>query len=242
MTSLPEQLTAARTAQLEAQFALFRSVTRQALDNASRVLALNISTSRDSVERSSQAVRQLFAATSPQDLLALRGHAEEQFRSLFAYGRELFSIASGAQTYAVRSAPTPAALPAPVPAPTQEDAAAAVAAVAEAAQPAVQAVQEAAQTVAQTVAEPVKAESEQLAAYVQEHLESKEPAVLAGTVEVVEEPAPVAEPKPIAKAAGKGAPKAAVVPHPLSAPVPEGEAVEVPKIEPAPAQGGKRRK
>ena len=63
MTSLPEQLTAARTAQLEAQFALFRSVTRQALDNASRVLALNLSTSRDSVERSSQAVRELFAAT-----------------------------------------------------------------------------------------------------------------------------------------------------------------------------------
>jgi len=236
MTSLPEQLTAARTAQLEAQFALFRSVTRQALDNASRVLALNLSTSRDSVERSSQAVRQLFAATSPQDLLALRGHAEEQFRSLFAYGRELFSIASGAQTYAVRGAPAPAVLPAPAPA--QEDAVAAAAAVAEAAQPAVEAVQAA----AQTVAEPVKAESEQLAAYVQEHLESKEPAVVAETVEVVEEPAPVAEPKPIAKAAGKGAPKAAVVPHPLSAPVPAGEAVEVPKIEPAPVQGGKRRK
>ena len=229
MTSLPEQLTAARTAQLEAQFALFRSVTRQALDNASRVLALNLSTSRDSVERSSQAVRELFSASSPQDLLALRSHAEEQFRSLFAYGRELFSIASGAQTYAVRGAAAPAA-PAPE------------APAAEAAQPVVQAVQEAVQAVEETVVEPVKAESEQLAAYVQEHIESKEPAVVAESVEVVAEPAPVAEPKPIAKAAGKGAPKAAVVPHPLSAPVPESDAVELPKIEPAPAQGGKRRK
>lgn len=218
MTSLPEQLTAARTAQLEAQFALFRSVTRQALDNASRVLALNLSTSRDSVERSSQAVRELFAATSPQDLptlqLALRSHAEEQFRSLFTYGRELFSIASGAQAQALNSAAAPAALPA------------------------VQATQEA----VQAVAEPVKAETGQLAAYVQEHIESQEPAVVAETVDVAEEPAPVAEPKPIAKAAGKGAPKAAVVPHPLSAPVPASDTVALPKIEPAPAQGGKRRK
>lgn len=235
MTSLPEQLTAARTAQLEAQFALFRSVTKQALDNASRVLALNISTSRDSVERSSQAVRELFTATSPQDLptlqQALRSHAEEQFRSLFTYGRELFSIASGAQSYAVRGTQAPAALPAPVPEAPE-------AALAEAAQPVV----EAAQAVAETIAEPVKAEAQELAAYVQEHIESKEPAVVAETIEVVDEPAPVAEPKPIAKAAGKGVPKAAVVPHPLSAPVPENDAVELPKIEPAPAQGGKRRK
>jgi phasin family protein len=238
MTSLPEQLTAARTAQLEAQFALFRSVTRQALDNASRVLALNLSTSRDSVERSSQAVRELFAATSPQDLptlqQALRSHAEEQFRSLFTYGRELFSIASGAQAQALSSAAAPSALPAPAPAPA--------AAAAEAVQPAVQATQEAVQAVAETVAEPMKAETAQLAAYVQEHIESQEPAVVAETVDVVEEPAPVAEPKPIAKAAGKGAPKAAVVPHPLSAPVPASDTVEPPKIEPAPAQGGKRRK
>ncbi|MBQ5941295.1 phasin family protein [Massilia sp. AB1] len=222
MTSLPEQLTAARTAQLEAQFALFRSVTKQALDNASRVLALNISTSRDSVERSSQAVRELFTATSPQDLptlqQALRSHAEEQFRSLFTYGRELFSIASGAQSYAVRGTQAPAALPAPVPE-AQE-----------------------APAVAETIPEPVKAEAQELAAYVQEHIESKEPAVVAETIDVVDEPAPVAEPKPIAKAAGKGVPKAAVVPHPLSAPVPENDAVELPKIEPAPAQGGKRRK
>ena len=231
MTSLPEQLTAARTAQLEAQFALFRSVTRQALDNASRVLALNLSTSRDSVERSSQAVRELFAATSPQDLptlqLALRSHAEEQFRSLFTYGRELFSIASGVQAQALRGAAAPAALPAPAPA-----------AAAEAVQPAVQATQEA----VQAVAKPGKAEPGQLAASLPDHVASQEPAVGAETIAVVEEPAPVAEPKPIAKAAGKGAPKAAVVPHPLSAPVSASDAVELPKIEPAPAQGGKRRK
>lgn len=232
MTSLPEQLTAARTAQLEAQFALFRSVTKQAFDSASRVLSLNISTSRDSVERSSQAVRQLFTATSPQDLLALRSHAEEQFRSLFSYSRELFSIASGAQAYAVRGASAPAALPAPVP----------EAAVAEAVQPAVEATQAAAEAVTEAVTEPIEAQAEQAAAYVQEQVASTEPVVVAETPEAVEEPPPVAEPKPIAKAAGKGAPKAAVLPHPLSAPVPEGQAVEVPRIEPAPVQGGKRRK
>ncbi|MBQ5947218.1 phasin family protein [Massilia sp. ST3] len=230
MTSLPEQLTAARTAQLEAQFSLFRSVTRQALDNAGRVLALNLSTSRDSVERSSQAVRELFSATGPQDILALRSHAEEQFRSLFAYGRELFSIASGTQVppaYLVPSSPAPAALPAP----QAEPAAVSPEFVAAAEQP-----------VADAVVEQVKDENEQLAAYVQEHVESKEPAVVAEPIFAVDEPAPVAAPKPIAKAAGKGLPKAAVVPHPLSAPVPGTEAVALPKIEPAQVQGNKRRK
>lgn len=213
MTSLPEQLTAARTAQLEAQFALFHSVTKQAFDNASRVLALNLSASRESAERSSQAVRELFSATGPQDLLALRAHAEEQFRSLFSYGRELFSIASGAQAQALRSSAPPAILPAPAP---------------------------------EAVPEPAANPSGQLAAYVQEHTGSQEPAVLAETAEAVGEPAPVAEPKPIVKAAGKGAPRAAVLPHPLSAPVVENAAVPLPKIEPAPAQGAgapnKRRK
>ncbi|MEH6437925.1 phasin family protein [Massilia sp. DD77] len=231
MTSLPEQLTAARTAQLEAQFSLFRTVTAQALDNASRVLALNISTSRDSVERSSQAVRELFSASSPQDILALRSHAEEQFRSLFAYGRELFSIASGAQIppgFLVRSSPAPAALPA------------AQALPAAAAVPASTATVE--QPVAEAAVEQVKVESEQLAAYVQEHVESKEPAVVAEPIATVAEPAPVAAPNPIAKAAGKGAPKAAVAPHPLSAPVPETDTAALPKIEPAQAQGNKRRK
>jgi phasin family protein len=260
MTSLPEQLSAARSAQLEAQFTLFRHLTTRAFDSASRVIALNISTSRDSVERSSQAVRQLIAASGPADLAALREHAEDQMRSLFSYSRELFSIVAGAQAAALRPVAAPllaAPAPAPAPATVAEPAtAAAVAAVeqavdevsapaAQAAETVAASTQETVQAAAQAVSDgaaalndAVKAESEQVAAYVQEHVDTKEPAVVAEAIAPVDEPAPMAKPKPIARAAGKGAPKAAVAPHPAAAPVADLAAVPVPKGE----QGAKRKK
>ena len=126
MNSLPEQLSAASTrqlsAQLDAQFRFFHTLATQALDNAGRVVALNLSASRDSVERSSHTLRQLVDATQPRDLLVLRTHAEEQVRSLFNYGRELFNIGANAQPYGLRTiaAATPAAtltFAAPAPAP-----------------------------------------------------------------------------------------------------------------------------
>lgn len=120
MTLLSEQLTAASgkylTAPLSAQFNVFNALATQALDNASRITALNLSTSHDVIERSAQTARQLMGARDPRDFVVLRSHAEEQVRSLFAYSRELFSIATGAQPFLIRSAAqaTPAALPSPV--------------------------------------------------------------------------------------------------------------------------------
>lgn len=117
MTLLPEQLTAASskylTAPLNAQFNVFNALATQALDNASRITALNLSTSHDVIERSTQTARQLMGARDARDLVVLRSHAEEQVRSLFAYSRELFSIATGAQPLLIRSATqtAPAALP-----------------------------------------------------------------------------------------------------------------------------------
>lgn len=223
MTSLPEQLSAVRTAQLEAQLDFFRRLTAQAFDSTSKLVALNISTSRDSVERTSKAVRELLAAHEPRDLFQLGSHAEEQFRSMFAYGRELFSIATGAQGAALR-APEPVLLAAPrsIEAP-------------QAAPPVPQAAPE-------PVPEPVQAKSEteaqpdQVSSYIQEHVQSDLP-VVAEAAEPVVEPAPVAKPKPIARAAGKGVAKAAVLPHPASAPLDTEQAA--PRIQPA---GPKRKK
>ncbi|WP_084676903.1 phasin family protein [Massilia niastensis] len=177
MTSIPEQLSAARTAQLEAQFALFRTLTTQALDNASKVVALNLSASRDSVERSSNAVRQLFSATNPSDLLELRSHAEEQFRSLFAYSRELFSIASSAQAYVVRpevfGAATLAA-PFSAPAPAADAASAAAEAVTAAAAPVERAVAEVTEPVAEAASRSV---ADTVSEAAQAVAEASEPAV-----------------------------------------------------------------
>lgn len=256
MTSIPEQLSAARKSQLDAQFHLLHSFTDRAFDNASRVMALNLALSRDSVERSSRTFSQLLGATSPRDLGLLRSHAEEQMRSVAAYGRELFGIALGFQPYSVPLT-TPAFTPAALPAPTQvaQTVMEASAPVAKAAEEAVQAGAEiieavtatASDTAASAAAEATHAVDrveETLSALVQEQALKNEPAVVQSLeAEIlaapVDEPAPVAKPKPIAKAAGKGAPKAAVAQHPLAAPVETKDSATVTRID---AGSPKRRK
>jgi hypothetical protein len=100
MTTLSDQFSAVRKAQFEAQFDFFQSFTSQALDSASRVAALNLALSRDTVQRSLGAGFALANSRDPRDVLTLGGQAEEQVRSLFAYGRELLGIAAGVRPYA----------------------------------------------------------------------------------------------------------------------------------------------
>ena len=61
-------------------------------------------------------------------------------------------------------------------------------------------------------------------------LAEPEPAVELIVTAAEAAPAPVAEPKAIAKAAGKGTARAAVVPHPSAAPVAALDEAEAPKI------------
>lgn len=247
MTSLPEQLSAASTrqisAQLDAQFRFFNTLATQALDNASRLVSLNLSTSRDSVERSSHTIRQLVQATQARDLLVLRSHAEEQVRSLFNYGRELFNITANAQPYGLRTiaAPVqPVTLAAPL--------------VKQAVEATEDVVQQAASTVARSydvVTEVVtEAATEASTASTTEsvteaagpvaQVDAPEPvaleeapgAAVEAQARVGQQPEPVARQKQIAKAAsGKGASKAAVPAQPLAAPVEEQESASVTRIE-----------
>jgi len=219
MTSLPEQFNAARKAQFEAGFDIFQSFANHAFESASRVAALNLSTSRDALERSARTATALFASRDPRDFLMLGGHAEEQVRSLFSYGRELMSIAGGVRPYAVHTpvlasanvetvafravAPVPAPVPVPAPAPV------------EAPEPVAAAVPAAAPAEPVVVAEP-------------------EPAVELIVTAVESAPVLEAEQKAIAKAAGKGTARAAAVPHPAAAPVAVFDEAEAPKVALAP--------
>lgn len=212
---LPVQVPAQLRTQLETQVDFFQSYTKQALDSAGRVLALNLSASRASVERSTRAVQALVAARDPRDVLGLGGAAEEQLHSLFDYSRELMSIAGSVQAFNVggKAPAAPSLLAAP-----GAQAVEAVAAPAAAATP-----------VQRASAEPVVlAEPEQ------------EPAAEQLAVEA--EPAPVAEQTEIVMAAGQGEPQAGVAPHPASAPVPAEEAsIQVQKVAPA-SSSSKRKK
>lgn len=229
MTSISDQFSAVRKAQFDAQFDFFNAIASQTLESASRVAALNMAVSRDAVQRSLGASFALLNSRDPRDVLSLGGQAEEGFRSLFAYGRELLGIAAGVRPYAVR----PQGLSAPQAIETVEVVERGVAEVQAASVAAVEAAVEAAPAV--EAAHPVAA-----FAPVTEPVVVAEPAAApeAATEALAAEPVPVAEPKAIAKAVGKGAARAAAVPHPAAAPVAElatDEGAEAPKLVPAPA-------
>lgn len=117
MSTLPEQLSAARKSQVDAQLELFRSLSSKAVESAEKVMALNFSTGRASLEKSAAAVRQLLAAKDPRDLLALTTQTQENFETLLAYGSALFSIAASARfpQPAASAAPTLTLAPPPAP-------------------------------------------------------------------------------------------------------------------------------
>jgi phasin family protein len=113
MSTLPEQFSAARQKQVEAQITFFQNYAASAVANAEKIFALNLSTTKASMEKSSAAVRQLLDIQDPRDLLALSTQSQENFESLLAYGRELFSIATSSQAALLKQAAPVIAPPLP---------------------------------------------------------------------------------------------------------------------------------
>ena len=105
MFPIPEQFSAATKSHIEAQLKLLSTVTSKALDSAEKIIALNISVSKAAVDKSSSAVKQLFAAKDPSEFLALSAsQARPDLDNALAYSRQLLSIASGAQAGLIASA------------------------------------------------------------------------------------------------------------------------------------------
>jgi phasin family protein len=104
MSSITEQFSAATKSQLEAQFQIFSTLANTAVDSAEKVIALNISTTKASVEKSSAAAKKLLSAKDPQEFFSLGAAEPASFDKLLAYGRELYGIASTAQAELIKSA------------------------------------------------------------------------------------------------------------------------------------------
>lgn len=104
MSSLTEQFSAVTKSQLEAQFKIFNTFANTAVDSAEKVIALNLNTTKASVEKSSAAARKLLEAKDPQELFRLNAAQSSGFDNLLAYGRQLISIATAAQTELLQSA------------------------------------------------------------------------------------------------------------------------------------------
>jgi phasin family protein len=107
MTSLSDHLSTVRQSQWEAQLDVFRTLTNRALDSANQLIALNLRTSRASVEQATGTIQQMLHATDPRDLVAIGSQAQGQWQQLFSYSRELLGIAAGVRQAALAGIPAP---------------------------------------------------------------------------------------------------------------------------------------
>ncbi|RYE92397.1 MAG: phasin family protein, partial [Oxalobacteraceae bacterium] len=117
MTSLPDRLSVVRP-QWDAQLDAFHALSTRALDSAEQLLALNIKTSRASVEQATGTLRQMLHAGDPRDLFAIGSQAQGQWQQMFSYSRELLGIAMGAHqsNWSTIPMPVPAPMPMTIPA------------------------------------------------------------------------------------------------------------------------------
>ncbi|HAT30447.1 MAG TPA: hypothetical protein DCW29_06195, partial [Janthinobacterium sp.] len=107
MFPIPEQFSTAAKAQLEAQLKILNTLTGQAFKGAEQLIALNIHTGKAALENGAASAKQLFALKDPAELFKFgRSQAQPSLEHLLAYSRELFGIASGAQTELMRAART----------------------------------------------------------------------------------------------------------------------------------------
>ena len=98
MFSIPEQFSSATKSNLEAQFALFSSLTGKAFESIEKIVELNLTAAKATLEESTATTKQLLAAKDPQEFFSLSAaQAQPTAEKAIAYGRHLAAITSGAQ-------------------------------------------------------------------------------------------------------------------------------------------------
>jgi hypothetical protein len=258
MTSLSEQLSAVRKSQWEAQLDVFRALSQRAIDSAEQLIALNMKTSRASVEQATGTFKQLLEITNPRDLLAIGSTAQGQWQQFFSYGRELLGIAAGTHERSwstqqpLQLVPAATAnIPTSVPQILEQAAIATAEAttvsseIARAAADTGSALAEAAldagkQAVAAVEPAPAAPQAEPpapeaITTTVTEAVSAEPEAPAADPVETaIADDVPPAKAKPLAKALNKVAPKPAAAEHPIASTVPleAGPHVDLPIVTP----------
>jgi phasin family protein len=107
MFSVPEQFSNATKSNLEAQFAMFSSLTNKAFEGIEKIVALNLTAGRAALEESTASAKQLLSAKDPQEFFALTtAQAQPKAEKAIAYGRELAAIAAGTQAEFSKAAET----------------------------------------------------------------------------------------------------------------------------------------
>lgn len=98
MFTIPEQFSAASKATFESQLALLTALTNKTFEGVEKVLDLNISAAKESLEESNAAAKQFFSVKDAQELASLiAAQTQPNAEKALAYGRSLASIASSVQ-------------------------------------------------------------------------------------------------------------------------------------------------
>ena len=105
MFPIQDQISVVARSNLEAQLALFSSLSFKTIESVEKLVSLNITAVKATVEESTAKTHELLAVQSPQDLFALSAaQAQPNMEKAIAYGRHLTTIASGAQAEFVKAA------------------------------------------------------------------------------------------------------------------------------------------
>ncbi|MBB5393857.1 MULTISPECIES: TIGR01841 family phasin [unclassified Herbaspirillum] len=105
MFSYQDQFSAATKSNLQAQLDLINTLTAKAFEGVEKIVELNLSATKASLEESAAAAKQLAAAKDPQELLALAAaQAQPGAEKAAAYGRHLAGIVSATQAEFTKAA------------------------------------------------------------------------------------------------------------------------------------------
>ncbi|OWW22985.1 TIGR01841 family phasin [Noviherbaspirillum denitrificans] len=105
MFPIQDQISVATKANLEANFALYNTLTSKTLESVEKLINLNITAARTSLEESQAATRQILAAKDPQEFFSLvAAQAKPNLEKVVAYGGHLNSIANSAQAEFTKAA------------------------------------------------------------------------------------------------------------------------------------------
>lgn len=105
MFPIPEQFSNVAKANFETQLSLFTNFANKAFESVEKVVDLNMSVVKTSLEDTSLAAKQLLAAKDPQEFFSLTAaQAQPTAAKAIAYGRHLAGIATSTQAEFTRAA------------------------------------------------------------------------------------------------------------------------------------------
>lgn len=105
MFPIQDQMSVAAKANLDAQFALYTSLTQNTLESVGKLINLNITAVKASMEESTATTKQMLSAKDAQELISLvTAQTKPNLEKALAYGGHVAGIASNAQAEFTKAA------------------------------------------------------------------------------------------------------------------------------------------